>query len=711
MISSYLIKKPHSFQNYFLKSFSNRLSKESSLYLQKHANDPVDWFPFGKEAIEKSKKLNLPIFISIGFNSCHFCHKMHNESFQNKAIASILNKHFINIKVDREERPDLDSIYIHFVSMFTGNAGWPLSVFTLPNLTPFFGASYFPPLQFQNLLSQISEKWKDLSTQKMLEKNSQQLQTELKRVFINNSDKQKSNDQTSKIQIDKKRAYQILNKTIEQFLSIFDEDNGGFSTPKFLLPSVLDFLIGSQIMNPLSHLDSKAIEMAITTLDKACERGIYDHVGDGFFRYSTDEFWILPHFEKMLCDQGLLVKTYLDAYKITQKIKFKEVARKTISFVFNYLYNKEKKMFYSSIDADSFPSEKGSNSTGKEKDMQELCEFFTIKENGNIPRDLNSNSNFVSKNIFYINKEKEHPINSGFHPEMISKSLKKLENFRIKNRKIPEINSNIICSWNCSMISALAQASSLLHSFDDSKNISEKESTNELAIYAQKTLESVIDNFVDLSTFEVSHFLGKKKGFLTDYAELVRALLDVYEYCNQDFKYVELANNIFAKYNELFWDSEQNNYWNFAKGEEVIMQTSNIFDGGEANPLTISIDNMIRLSYLLNNNDYLKKAKLFFEFSKRFQENPSIASSLLKPFRELYFSSPTQITILSNPKSEKAKKYHSYLTKETIPFSNFDESNKKVYYMVCQNETCYGFKEFDESTKMIDIFPTNKNNK
>src|SRR5215475_10532537 len=326
-------------------SHTNRLAREKSPYLLQHAHNPVDWYPWGEEAFEKARRENKPIFLSVGYSTCHWCHVMAHESFESEEIAAIINREFINIKVDREERPDVDRVYMTFVQATTGGGGWPMSVWLTPDLKPFVGGTYFPPEDrygqpaFRKVLDRIAAAWKS-DHEKIAESGSK---------IVEALRESQSSAAAASAKIDKdvfEKAYQQLDRS-------FDPREGGFSTaPKFPRPVALNFLTRFYSRDPKNKDAKHALEMDLFTLRKMAAGGMHDHLGGGFHRYSVDRYWHVPHFEKMLYDQAQLANAYLDAFQVTQDRQYETVAHDILDYVARDMTSKEGG-FFSAEDADS----------------------------------------------------------------------------------------------------------------------------------------------------------------------------------------------------------------------------------------------------------------------------------------------------------------------------------------------------------------------
>src|SRR5882762_1374247 len=324
---------------------TNRLAHEKSPYLLQHAHNPVDWYPWGEEAFGKARRENKPIFLSVGYSTCHWCHVMAHESFESEDVATIMNREFVNIKVDREERPDVDRVYMTFVQATTGGGGWPMSVWLTPDLKPFVGGTYFPPVDrygqpgFTKVLERIAAAWKQ-GHEKIAEQRSKIVEAPRE-------------SQNAQPEAAAKIDNQLFQTAYEQFSRSFDDKEGGFGTaPKFPRPVALNFLTRFYARNPKSDSGKRALEMDLITLCKMAAGGMHDHLGGGFHRYSVDRYWHVPHFEKMLYDQAQLAIAYLDAFQITRDPQFESVTRDILDYVARDMTSKEGG-FFSAEDADS----------------------------------------------------------------------------------------------------------------------------------------------------------------------------------------------------------------------------------------------------------------------------------------------------------------------------------------------------------------------
>ena len=583
----------------------NRLINEKSPYLLQHAYNPVNWYPWCEEAFEKAEKENKPIFLSIGYSTCHWCHVMERESFEDNEVANVLNENFISIKVDREERPDIDTIYMDTCQLLTGHGGWPLTIFALPNKKPFYAGTYFPKedTQYMNglitLLNKIIGIWKD-SKDKVLESADEIVKTlhnmtEFGEVKTNNSNK-----------INVKSEF--LNDAFYTFKSSFDSKYGGFGDkPKFPTPHNLWFLLEYY----KATNDTEALNMVEMTLDAMYAGGIYDHIGFGFSRYSTDRFWLVPHFEKMLYDNALLAILYSKAYEITKKEKYKSVANEIFTYLLRDMHD-EKGGFYSAEDADSEGIE------GKFY-VWSLDEIYQVlgKDNG---EKFASYFNITEKGNF-----------EGFNiPNLINKTLPedtefinrcKQELFNYRNKRIhPYKDNKILTSWNGLAIAAFALGGRLLHN-------------NEYTLAAESALEFIYKYLFDEDGKLLARYReGEAKiyGYVDDYAFLTWALLELYETTNKEIlleRIIDLTSD-FIKY---FWDDEKGGFFFYGShGEQLITRPKKIYDGAIPSGNSIAALNFLKLYKFTSNIEYLNKAgTIFNSFSNEVSQHPSAYCFLL----------------------------------------------------------------------------------
>ena len=518
----------------------NRLKTEKSEYLLQHSNNPVDWFPWCDEAFEKAKEEDKPIFLSIGYSSCHWCHVMEKESFENKETAKLLNENFISIKVDREERPDIDSLYMYSVQMINGNGGWPASIFMDYEGKPFFAGTYFPPKEHHNIpaFNTILVKIIDLY------KNHRKSIDENINLVFENLNGHFSHDKNI-VKINNSNLYSLIEAQIKQS---FDFDNGGFGDfPKFPETSKLFALM----LLEKKYNNQYGNKLLSTTLKSMINGGIFDQLGGGFSRYSTDKKWIVPHFEKMLYDNGLLLSTISKACKLNHQQLYIDTIEKLIDFLINEMKS-SKDLFYSSQDADSGGVE-GSYYTWSYEELNNQLErddFNFIKNYWNISKD----GDLDGKNILNVNEKNQTKSNN---LEKIKNQLISIRNTREK----PNTDKKIITSWNSLVISGLC----------DSYNLTKNQNHLNQAI---KTANSILDNLSKNNS--LYHTQNNNKGFLEDYSYFTKSLFDLYN-SSQISKWLILACKFNSITLEKFWDAEKTFFDNELK-DELIIRTHNLFD-------------------------------------------------------------------------------------------------------------------------------------
>ncbi len=600
--------------------FSNRLQFEKSPYLLQHAHNPVDWFPWGQDAFQKARSEQKPIFLSIGYSTCHWCHVMEQESFENESIAELLNQHYVSIKVDREERPDLDKIYMTFVQASTGGGGWPMSVWLTPDLKPFYGGTYFPPADrygipgFASILTKISSTWKN-DHQKVLDA-AEDTAKQLKSLTEFHA-----GDQEIELDIS------ALERCYQELTANYDHQFGGFGeAPKFPRPSQLEFLFYYY------HLMKKpeALNMALETLRKMAEGGIHDLIGiegkggGGFSRYATDRAWHVPHFEKMLYDNAQLITLYLEAYQLSRDNDFAETACDILNYLCCDMQSPEGG-FYSAEDADSLTDASQSvkkeggfyiwkaeeiKSLLTEEEYRAFSIKYDVRENGNVAAD--PHKEFLDYNILHrIHTIQETAVSINLSPDktkvLISSSVEKLYNARL-SRPRPHLDDKIITSWNGLMISALSKAAMVL-------------SDKRFLDIATKTANFIFTHLYD----EKQNLLYRRyrdgeravDGKVDDYAFLIQGLIDLYE-ASFNSDYLLKAIRLSEKQVELFYDTEYGGFFSASKNDpSILMQLKEDHDGAEPSPNSVSAINFLKLSQMTGREDFYDiSKKTIFSFNK-----------------------------------------------------------------------------------------------
>lgn len=635
---------------------SNHLKNATSPYLLQHAENPVDWYPWCKQAFEKAKSEDKPIFLSIGYSTCHWCHVMAHESFEDEKTAEILNQYFVSIKIDREERPDIDSVYMSVCQAFTGSGGWPMSIFMTWDKKPFFAGTYFPPKShygmpgFPDLLDVIVSQWNN-NRRKLLQ-SAEQIITHLKSA--ESGDKNIDDEELIK------RAMQIFSES-------FDEINGGFSSaPKFPTPHNLLFLM----LYAKHKQDSDALKMAEKTLLQMRKGGIFDHIGYGFSRYSTDKYFLAPHFEKMLYDNALLIIAYSAAYYLTNNEIYLDTAEKTTEYILREMTSADGG-FYSAQDADSegvegkyytFTLDEIINVLGEEKGKR-FAESF----------DITSNGNFEGVNI--LNLLKSNDLESDF-----SEEIHKLYDYRKKRTNL-HLDNKILLSWNSLMIAALSMF----------YRVSRNEKYLNAVVNAQKFIEENMCDGVQLFT---SWRDGKhsEKSFLDDYAFYIASLIELYN-STLDKIYLEKAERFCDEAVRQFEDCQRDGFYLCeASYTEIFMNPKETYDGAIPSGNSVMAYNFVRMFQLTENEKYRKLTEKQFEFlSVQAQDYPA-GNSVFLLSKLLYENPPEHIVIAVKHKSDfqEIQKELPFLANVSVVLDSVDYplKNDKVTYYVCKNHTC-----------------------
>ena len=632
----------------------NRLISEKSPYLQQHANNPVDWYPWGDEAFAKARAEDKPIFLSAGYSTCHWCHVMERESFENDEIASLLNSLFVPIKVDREERPDVDRIYMTYVQAATGSGGWPMSVFLTPDLKPFFGGTYFAPDDrygrpgFGVLLQRIAEAWKN-DHARIIETSSDAL-SQLARHIGVDSEPGRTPDQT------------VFDSTFQYFRRSFDSTHGGFGdAPKFPRPVVFNFLLryfkrtGRQ----------EALDMTLDTLRAMANGGMHDQLGGGFHRYSVDERWFVPHFEKMLYDQAQLAVSYLEAFQITHDTFYAGVARSTLDYVLRDMTHPEG-AFYSAEDADSVidpahPEEKGEGAfyiwTAEELQTTlgsvlyaPFAKHYGVEDNGNVYHD--PHDEFTGKNILYL-REKPDPYVASQLAEAKAKLLE------VRSQRIrPHLDDKILTAWNGLMISAFAKAAQIL------------DEPRYLAV-AQRATQFIVARMFDprSQTLLRRYRDGDAAipGFLDDYAFLIAALGDLYD-ADFDPDHIQLALSLISKMRDLFEDSKQGAFFSTAEGDtSLVLRLKDDYDGAEPSGNSVALLDLLRLAHITDQPVLRQSADgTLRALASKISAQPVAVPQMLVAL-DYYASPPREVVIVGARDSEPTRAFLRALRARFLP--------------------------------------------
>ncbi len=635
---------------------SNRLKNETSPYLIQHAENPVNWYPWCEEAFHKAKAEDKPVFLSIGYSTCHWCHVMAHESFEDDKTAEILNKHFVSIKVDREERPDIDSVYMSVCQAFTGSGGWPMSIFMTWDKKPFFAGTYFPPRSqygmpsFSDLLSTITREWN--SHKAGLLNTAEEIIKHLKYEQISES----------------KESYSdLIQQAIEIFENTFDITNGGFgNAPKFPTPHNLLFLM----LYAKQYDDSNALKMAEKTLIQMRKGGIFDHVGGGFSRYSTDKYYLAPHFEKMLYDNALLIIAYTALYSITRKKIYIDTAEKTAEYIINEMTSRDGG-FYSAQDADSEGVE-GKYYTFSQKEITDVLGEDRGRKFSEV-FDITQNGNFEGMNIPNLLKSKDSEAE-------FTDEIKKLYSYR-KNRFKLHLDDKILSSWNSMMITAM----SVLY------RVTQKD---KYLNCAQKAYEFIEKNLSCSLSLYTSFRDGKcsEHAFLDDYAFYISALIELYN-STLNKNYIEKAEKFCTEAVRKFMDSK-NGGFHLAdpSSTELFINPKETYDGAIPSGNSVMTYNLTRLCGITEKEEYkeLLEKQMAFMTESAYGYPSSVSMFLVAKI--MYEDNIPHITVVIKDESDLNK------VKSKLPFlanvSVMSESaqypllNDKTTFYVCKNRNC-----------------------
>jgi len=642
----------------------NRLIKEKSPYLLQHATNPVDWYPWGEEAFEKAKKEDKPIFLSIGYSTCHWCHVMAHESFEDPEVAKLMNETFVNIKVDREERPEIDNIYMAVSQMITGSGGWPLTIIMDADRKPFTAGTYFPKesrfgrIGMLELIPKIKDYW---------DNNREELRLAAKEVI--------SQLQSIETTPGEELKQDILNEAFREATLLFDEKNGGFrGAPKFPTPHKLLFLLRFW-----KRTGNKASLMMVEkTLTAMRSGGIYDHIGFGFHRYSTDSFWLLPHFEKMLYDQALLVIAYVEAYQATKKIEFREVADEILSYVLRDMTSREGG-FYSAEDADSegeegtfyiWTSDEILKVLGKE-DGNLFLQVYNFEKDGNFndqatQKKTGSNIPHLKKSITDLASELK---------TSTKELVEKLESMRVKlfekrkTRIHPHKDDKILTDWNGLMITAFAKAGRILENED-------------YTTASEKALNFIIQN-LETKSGRLMHRYREGEiainGMIDDYAFTIWALLELYE-TTFKVEYLKKAIQYNDKMIEHFWDKNKGGFFFTPDdGEELIVRKKEIYDGAIPSGNSVAMLNMIRISRITMDLSLEEKAVQMNKLFSTTIEQSLLSFTLFLSALEYAFGPSFEVVIVGNLNKTDTNEMLQALRSEYIP-------NKIVLFLPSDEE-------------------------
>ncbi len=678
---------------------ANHLIHEKSPYLQQHVYNPVDWYPWGDEALAKAAKEDKPIFLSIGYSTCHWCHVMAHESFENQEIADFLNKYFVSIKVDREERPDIDQIYMSATQAMTGSGGWPMSLFLFSDAKPFYAGTYFPPRAsygrpgFLEILQAIHKAWGD--DRKRLSLSADQITAHIRKESLGNS---------------KSLDHAWVDKGFTQIEESYEPQYGGFGqAPKFPRPVVMDFLF--HFYKATGRKEAR--DMALFTLEQMAAGGMYDHIGGGFHRYSVDGQWRVPHFEKMLYDQSQLASVYLSAFQLTGGRGYRKTATEILDYVLRDMQAPEGG-FYSAEDADSVnPYNPAEHSEGAyflwtEEEIDSLLTakeasffkvYYGVKKDGNALHD--PQKEFTGRNILYQAKDlSEAARNAGISEEEGERNLQQSRSkllARRQSRTAPHLDDKIITAWNGLMISALARAAMILEE-------------DRYLIAAVRAADFILNKVTVNGDLKRRWREGEARypAGLDDYSFLIQGLLDLYA-ASHDSSRLNSAIELTKQQIALFSDAK-GGFYDTPESADLLARMKAAYDGAEPSGNSVAAMNLLRLASLTGKKEWGERAKKSIESFGKILANYPPAMPLMLSAMDFQMDKPKQIVIAGGRNDEDTRnllrEVHSrYLPntillladggenqsflQERLPFlATVEKSHGRATAYVCENFTC-----------------------
>ena len=648
---------------------ANRLIKETSPYLLQHAHNPVDWYAWGEAAFAKAEAEDKPIFLSIGYSACHWCHVMEHESFEDAETARIMNENFVNIKVDLEERPDVDQIYMTFVQMTFGHGGYPLNVFLTPDQLPFYGGTYFPPVSrhnmpsFQSVLTSVAAAWRDKRDD--LLDSANQVLSELGRV---------GSVEFSGAEL----SEEILDAAFQSFEKYFDRVNGGFGgAPKFPPPMSLEFLLRYYKRTG----NENALEMAAKTCRKMADGGIYDQLGGGFHRYTVDAIWLVPHFEKMLYDNAQLTRIYLHLFQITKNEFYKRIAIETLEYVKREMLDAQGG-FYTAQDADSEGVE------GKffvwtpqevvevlgEADAQIFNFYYDISENGNFEEKniLNvKNSIAESAKALNLSEEKLKEILENGREKLFATREKRIKPFR---------DEKVLTAWNGLMLAAFAEAAAILDN-------------REYFQIARKNADFILENLQKDGYLLRSWKDGEAKlnGYLEDYANFADALVELFQ-VSGEVTYLKEAKRLADLMISGFWDENDDAFFFTAKNHEKLpIRSKDFYDNATPSGNSAAVDVLLKLSHLLGEEKYQNYAATILRLiAPQIVRHPQAFGRIISAL-EFYLNPVKEIVILGEKGNELEKLiFDEFLPNKVLILAENGSKNTEFIPLLKQKEKVEG---------------------
>ena len=686
----------------------NRLADEHSPYLLQHKDNPVDWYPWGTEAFERARREDKPIFLSIGYSTCHWCHVMEHESFESRQVAEVLNRHFVPIKVDREERPDVDRVYMTFVQATTGSGGWPMSVWLTPSLQPFYGGTYFPPSSkwgrpgFIDMLKEIARAWEE--DRARIETSAESITERLRELGRDSGGRSVPEPP-------------VLDDAVRQFAAAFDARRGGFGdAPKFPRPSELLFLLREfarreglegrerrEGLEGLGRTSTQALEMVLVTLRAMALGGMRDHVGGGFHRYSVDGNWRVPHFEKMLYDQAQLVLAYLEAAQASGDPFFADVAHDTLAYVLRDLTD-ESGGFYSAEDADSVPPDAEPTGEGgrhersggpsgpphkmegafyvwRDEEIGEVlgddADVFRIRygvlPDGNAPFD--PQNEFVHKNLLYTARGIDEVMSATAksHEEVeaaLVRARAKLQQRR-STRPRPHLDDKVLTAWNGLMIGALARAARTIGGTDvgvrsDLKVPSYIDAARRAALFIWKQLWKA-----ETRTLLRRYRRGDAavEGYAEDYAYLIFGLLELFQ-ADGDPRWLQWALMLQHRQDELFADPVEGGWFSTTgRDDSVLLRLKEDYDGAEPSATSVSVFNLLTLSHLINEGEFERSLERAFGMFASRIERAARTVPMMMAALSAFRAGISQVVVAGDPSDAATRALNNAISHRYLPFA------------------------------------------
>lgn len=626
-------------------AFTNRLINETSPYLLQHAHNPVDWFSWGDEAFEIARREQKPILLSIGYSACHWCHVMEHESFENEAIARLMNENFVNIKVDREERPDLDQIYMSAVQLMTHHGGWPMTVFLTPEAVPFYAGTYFPPEDrynmpgFPRVLISVADAYRERPED--VQQTAASVLSELKRS-------------TTTLESSELLATELLDTAHRGIIKNYDSTNGGFGgAPKFPPAMTLEFLLHTLYRTG----NQQVLEIVSYTCQKMAEGGIYDQLGGGFHRYATDARWLVPHFEKMLYDNALLARLYLHHFQASRDAATRAIAEGILDYVVREMTNSTGG-FYSTQDADSegvegkffvWSFEEITQLLG-ERDAALFAAYYNVTSGGN----------FEGENILNVTRglsevAAAEKVTVAELSATLARSRKVLFEAREKRVK-PARDEKVLTAWNGLMLASFAEAAAILHRSDY------------LAV-AQRNARFVLDKLrrdgLLLRTYKDGQ--AKLNAYLEDYAFFVDGLVTLFE-TSGELQWLEEARTLTATMIEEFWDDEEGGFFYTGRShEELIVRSKDFFDNATPAGNSVAAEVLLRIGLLTDNSDYQRRAATIFGLMASAVQRYASGFGRLLCALDFYLGTPKEIAIIGDSSSAETQSLLGEIWKLYLP--------------------------------------------